>query len=170
MMIKHNDTTMTEHEAYRRMAALCARSEHCAGEIRERLRLLGFPAEAQEDIVAQLIDERYIDDERFCRAFIAEKIRFEKHGRRRIEHDLRRKGVSRDVYLPLLDAVPQSDYIAALQPLLDSRRRNNDYDGSYGATMRLARYAAGRGFTADVIRLCLGDMPETLNDDSSDDY
>lgn len=163
------ETAATPQEIYRRMAALCSRSEHCSGEIRARLLRLGVPDDVSESIVGRLIDERYIDDERFCRAFIDEKIRFERHGRRRIEQDLRRKGVPRDVYMPLLDAVPTAEYVAALQPLINNRRRHADYDGSYAATMRLARYAAGRGFTADVIRSCLGDAAETsFNDDSND--
>ena len=60
----------TEQEAYLQLAALCAQAEHCQQEMRDKMKRWGIAAAIQERIVARLVKERYIDDERFARAFV----------------------------------------------------------------------------------------------------
>mgnify|MGYP002534260249 CR=1 FL=1 len=68
--------TITEAEALRKLGDLCARGEHCSGEMADKLRKWGIPTDAQERIIDKLIDYKYIDDERFTRSFVRDKITF----------------------------------------------------------------------------------------------
>ena len=79
---------ITEAEALRKLGDLCARGEHCSGEMVEKLRKWGIAAGAQERIIDKLIDYKYIDDERFTRSFVRDKIVCNKWGRRKIEQTL----------------------------------------------------------------------------------
>ena len=56
---------MTEQEAYLQLAALCAQAEHCQQEMRDKMRRWEMVPEVQERVIARLVKERYIDDERY---------------------------------------------------------------------------------------------------------
>ena len=69
---------MTEEEPLNRVAAYCSDAEHCRAEVSDKLQKWGIAYDAIERILARLEAEKYIDDERYCRAFIGDKFRFAK--------------------------------------------------------------------------------------------
>ena len=117
-------TEITEQEALSRLAALCSRGEHSSGEMIEKMRRWQLDEMVQARILERLVHDKYVDDERFARAFIHDKLRYNHWGRRKIEQALWQKGVDRDVYAPLLDAVSDEDYLAELRPLLRQKSRS----------------------------------------------
>ena len=60
----------TEQEAYLQLAAVCAHAEHCEQEMRDKMKRWGMDKDVQERVVARLVKERYIDNERYARAFV----------------------------------------------------------------------------------------------------
>ena len=111
--------------------------------------------------MAYLTRERYVDDERYCRFFVRDKIRFNKWGRRKVEQALYQKHIPTDISRPILDEVPDDEYLAVLKPLLKSKARTVKAKSEYEKNMKLIKYAMSRGFTFDIIKQCLsGDMDE----------
>ena len=88
---------VTEQGAYLQLAQLCARSEHCQHEMLEKMRQWEMSDEAQARVMQRLIQERYVDDERYARAFVNDKIRYNKWGRRKVEQALWTKRISDDI-------------------------------------------------------------------------
>ena len=74
-------TNITETEALSKVAGYCSTAEHCRAEISEKLQRWGLPYDAIDRILKRLEDEKYIDEERFCRAFVNDKYRFAKWGK-----------------------------------------------------------------------------------------
>ena len=74
----------TEQEAYLQLAAMCAQAEHCEQEMRDKMKRWGIEPDAQDRVVARLVKERYVDNERYARAFVKDKIRYNKWGRRKV--------------------------------------------------------------------------------------
>ena len=66
----------------------------------EKLRKWGIATDAQERIIDKLIDYKYIDDERFTRSFVRDKIVFNKWGRRKIEQALWQKRIPQYISQP----------------------------------------------------------------------
>ncbi len=159
---------VTEQQALQRLAALCSRGEHCTGELRDKLRRWQLDDEAQQRILQYLTDHRYVDDERYCRLFIRDKMQFNKWGRRKIEQALWAKHVDEAVSRPLLDEVSTDEWCALLQPLLKGKRRGLKAASDYEADMKLLKFAVSRGFTMDVIRACL--HSDTLDCDDDEAY
>ena len=135
-------TEITEQEALSRLAALCSRGEHSSGEMIEKMRRWQLDEMAQARILERLVHDKYVDDERFARAFIHDKLRYNHWGRRKIEQALWQKGVDRDVYAPLLDAVSDEDYLAELRPLLRQKSRSVKADSDYERNMKIVSGAA----------------------------
>lgn len=146
---------MTGQQAYQKLAALCARSEHCQQEMLDKMRQWGVDEEEQAKVMARLVEECYVDDERFTRAFVNDKVRYAKWGRRKIEQALWMKRIDEQLARTVLDEVPDEDYIAILRPALKQKRRSTKAASEYEMTMKLIKYALSRGFTMDVIKQCM---------------
>lgn len=151
------DKQITEQQALSRLMALCARSEHSSGEMLQKMRLWGLDEEAQARVMERLTADRYVDDERFTRAFVNDKIRYNQWGRRKIEQALWAKGVDRSVQQRVLDAVPEKEYLCVLEPLLKSKARSISGRNEFERQMKLIRFAQSRGFSMDEIEKCLPD-------------
>lgn len=152
---------MTEQQILFKLTALSAGSEHCSYEITEKMRKWDVDDETQVRIMAYLTRERYVDDERYCRFFVRDKIRFNKWGRRKVEQALYQKHIPTDISRPILDEVPDDEYLAVLKPLLKSKACTVKAKSEYEKNMKLIKYAMSRGFTFDIIKQCLsGDMDE----------
>lgn len=148
---------------FQRLAALCAKGEHCQHDMIEKMRRWEVDDETQAAVMARLVKERYVDDERYTRAFVHDKIAYNQWGRKKIEQALWMKHIDGDTARRVLDEVDDEDYLNVLQPLLKQKSKSVKGANDYERRMKLMKWAAGRGFTFDIIRQCLG------NDDC-DDY
>ena len=153
----------TENEAYLALAALCAQAEHCQYEMLEKMRRWELPEDAQARVMAKLIKERYVDDERYAQAFVKDKIRYNKWGRRKVEQALWQKRVDEDIRKRVLDDVDDDEYLNVLRPLLKQKRKTIKAQNDYELNQKLIRFAVGRGFTFDIIRQCI-DVDDELVD------
>lgn len=145
----------TEQEAYLTLAALCAQSEHCQWEMTEKMLRWEISDEAQTRIMDRLIKERYVDDERFARAFVKDKVRYNKWGRRKVEQALWVKHIDETIRLKVLDEVDDEEYLRILRPLLQQKRKSTKAISEYELKGKLVKFAISRGFTMDIIRQCI---------------
>ena len=145
----------TEQEAYLSLAALCAQAEHCQWEMLEKMRRWELSDEAQARVMERLIKERYVDDERYARAFVKDKVRYNKWGRRKVEQALWQKHIGDSVRQQVLDEVDDDEYISILRPLLQQKRRSTKAANDYKLNQKLIRFAVSRGFTMDIIKQCI---------------
>ena len=161
---------MTEQEAYLQLAALCAQAEHCQQEMRDKMRRWELDETAQERIVNRLVKERYVDDERYARAFVKDKIRYNKWGRRKVQQALWQKRIDADIQQRVLDEIDEKEYLDVLRPLLKQKRKSVKAESDYELNQKLVRFALGRGFDFDLIRQCLNvdDIDIEEIDDSLD--
>ena len=158
----------TEQEAYLTLAALCAQAEHCQYEMTEKMRRWELPEEAQARVMQRLVAERYVDDERFARAFVKDKVRYNKWGRRKVEQALWQKRIDDDIRQRVLDEVDDEEYLSVLRPLLKQKRRTTKAASDYELNRKLMRFALSRGFTFDIIRQCI-EVEETEEEDEWND-
>ena len=145
----------SEKEAYLTLAALCAQAEHCQWEMLEKMRRWEVPEEAQARVMQRLVKERYVDDERYAQAFVKDKIRYNKWGRRKVDQALWQKHIDEDIRKRVLDEVDDDEYLSVLRPLLKQKRKSTKANSDYELNQKLMRFALGRGFTFDIIRQCI---------------
>ena len=122
---------MTEQEAYLQLAALCAQAEHCEQEMRDKMRRWELDETVQNRIVDRLIKERYVDDERYARAFVKDKIRYNKWGRRKVQQALWKKRIDADIQQRVLDEIEEKEYLDILRPLLKQKRKSIKAESDY---------------------------------------
>lgn len=157
---------VTEQGAYLQLAQLCAKSEHCQHDMLEKMRRWEMSEETQARVMQRLISERYVDDERYARAFVRDKIRYNKWGRRKVEQGLWQKRIDDNIRQQVLDEVDEEEYLSVLRPLLKQKRRSTKAESDYEMNRKLVRFALSRGFTYDIIRQCIDISEENIEEDS----
>ena len=99
-----------------------------------------------------LVKEKYVDDERYARAYVRDKFRYAGWGRLKIAYNLRQKGVDRIIINEAMEAEIEVDEYADLaERLLRAKWRDVKSRPSWQARAALLRYAAQRGFESDVL-------------------
>lgn len=160
---------MTEQEAYLQLAALCAQAEHCQQEMRDKMRRWGLDETVQNRIIDRLIKERYVDDERYARAFVKDKIRYNKWGRRKVQQALWMKRIDAEIQQQVLDEIDETEYLDVLRPLLKQKRKSIKAESDYELNQKLLRFALSRGFGFDIIRQCLDVGDEDYSEEMADE-
>ena len=160
---------MTEQEAYLQLAALCAQAEHCQQEMRDKMRRWELDETVQNRIIARLVKERYVDDERYARAFVKDKIRYNKWGRRKVQQALWMKRIDADIQQRVLDEIDEKEYLDVLRPLLKQKRKSIKAESDYELNQKLLRFALSRGFGFDIIRQCLDVGEEDYSEEMADE-
>lgn len=151
---------MSEKEVLLKLTALCARGEHCQHDMLEKMSRWDVDEAIQASVMAYLTDHHYVDDERYTRAYVNDKIKYNHWGRRKVEQGLWQKHIDPSLQQRVLDDIDDSLYVEILRPLLQQKRRTTRADSDYELNQKLMKFALSRGFTYDIIRQCI-DTPET---------
>lgn len=146
---------LSREKALAKLATLCARAEYCTGDMEDKMRRWGLSGDDIKENISYLVANKYVDNARYCQAFVNDKIAYNHWGRRKIEQALWMKHVPESVSAPILDAVPEEDYINVLKPLIASKSATVKAESDYERQMKLVKFALGRGFSIDEIKQCL---------------
>lgn len=137
--------------ALARLEDLCARSEHCSFELREKLRLWGVAADDAEKILRRLHQARYYDDERFARSYARDKLIYNRWGRRKISLGLYAKRVDAGLIAEALDSLDEEEYRDVLLALLQAKARSVKEGNTYEGRTKVYRAAISRGFESQLV-------------------
>lgn len=155
MSICLNVKKMNKDQILQKLTALCARGEHCQHEMLEKMSRWEVDEATQAEVMAYLTANRYVDDERYARAYANDKIRYNHWGRRKVEQGLWQKHIDKDIQQRVLAEVDDGLYVSILRPLLRQKRRTTRANNSYELNQKLLKFALSRGFTYDIIRQCI---------------
>lgn len=138
-----------------RAAALCSRSEQAPGDIREKLVKWGLNLGEVSQVLTRLIEQGYIDESRYARAFVNDRFRFNGWGRIKIAHHLRLKGISSELIDEAITAIDEEQYRERLLDLLRAKWRDVSSREPRAAWAAMMRFAASRGFEAGIAGECV---------------
>lgn len=142
---------MNKSTAFSQLAARCSTAELCIADIRSKLERMELTDEERDAIVQRLLDEHFIDEGRYARAFVSDKFRFARWGRIKIRQALRLKGIAAADINEALQTIDDDAYRQTLIELLAAKRRTLKASSPYEANGKLIRFAAGRGFEPSLI-------------------
>lgn len=142
---------LTYEQALSRVASLCSGSEHCSSEISKKLLLWGLSPAQAEKAIDYLIDEKYIDNRRFCRAYCLDKFRYNHWGRIKISQMLRMLELNSSDINEGLEAIPEEEYQEVLLHVLEQKSRQLKDADPYIRKGKLVRHALSRGFETHLV-------------------
>ena len=124
--------------------AYCAKSEHCAADVRRKLYEWAAPAEISDEIVENLYKNDFLNDARFCHAYVHDKVAYQSWGRIKIQAGLRALDLPESEIRKSLDEIDEKQYKSNLQALFKQRK--------FDSEEKRLRFLLQRGFTYDEIK------------------
>lgn len=130
----------------KRAAAYSSKQEVSVADVENKLQTWGADAVQLEKIIAYLIEQKYIDNERFCRAFVNDKLRFNKWGKLKMTQALRMKQIPDKMLEKVFSEMDVSLYEQTLGELLQKKVREIKASSDYERRGKLLNFALQRGF------------------------
>ena len=138
-----------------RAAALCARTEQASADIHAKLLKWGLGGNDVARVLQQLVEQGFIDDSRFAKAFVKDRFVFNGWGRIKIAHQLRLKGIPADVIDEAMTAIDEQRYRERLLALLRAKWQTVKDREPRAAWAAMMRFAVSRGFEASIAGECV---------------
>ncbi len=137
--------------ALKKAMALCAGREYCRSDIRQKLSAWSVDASDAEKIISKLVNEKFIDEERYCTAFVSDKFSYNKWGRVKISSALKMKNIPGEIINNALGSIDDETYMAALKEMIAAQRRKVRSKNQYDLKGKLLRFGLSRGFESHLI-------------------
>lgn len=142
---------LSKQQARPKIESYCAYQERSQKEVRNRLYDLGLPPPDVEELIADLIQGNFLNEERFAMAYAGGKFRMKGWGRKKIKAGLKLKGVPDRLLNKALYSIDDDDYFSALTDLLERKSALMSEKDEDKRRNKLIRHALARGFEMDLI-------------------
>ena len=146
---------ITYEQALHRMAAYCSRAERCVHDIRQKLIRWELPADQQNKIIQHLQREKFLDESRYCRAFVNDKSKYNQWGSYKIKYTLKKKNIPEELIKEALQTIDPKESRKQLHQLLQNKKKTIKGKNDFEIKQKLMRFAASRGFSLDEIEKAL---------------
>ena len=138
-------------EALIKAANFCAYQERTQKEVRGKLAELEVVGNEAEQIIACLIENNYLNEERFARIFAGSKFRQKKWGRLKIKQELKMRGVSDYCLRAGMSEIGGDDYMETLQTIIEKKNREIKESNPLIKKQKIVKYALSKGFEQDLV-------------------
>ena len=133
------------------MENYCVYQERCHQEVENKLKEFNLIPEAKEVILLHLLENNYLNEERFSKAFARGKFTIKKWGKQRIVRELRLKNISDYNIKSALKEIDDNDYINTFDELAEKRLKEIKERNIYKKRKKLADYLLYRGWESDMV-------------------
>ena len=152
--------TYTPAQAFLKAQLFCSYQERYQQEVRDKLYEWGLFPDAVENILAQLITENFLNEERFAKAYAGGKFRIKKWGRIKIKLELKKRNISDYCIRKALQEIDEETYIQTLRILVEKKAKETKDKNPLVKNAKVARYVASRGFEQDLIWDTINEKPQ----------
>lgn len=136
----------------------CAYQDRCHKEVRDKLRDLGFYGDDLGQIMVALIEEKFLDEERFVIAYVRGKYRYKKWGRYKIQQELKRKDISPYCLKIGMKEIDEAEYLGNLIDILEKKNARTTAKNTYERKAKLATFAVGKGYESHLVWQTINEM------------
>lgn len=138
-------------EATKKLEGYCAYQERCHKDVVTKLKQMRMIPEAIDQIVTHLIQENYLNEERFSRSFARGKFSIKKWGKKRIVNELKQRDISTFNIKTALQEIGEEQYVATLDKLAKKRLKTIKETNVQKRKRKLADYLLYRGWESDLV-------------------
>lgn len=145
------NTDNMEEKLYQWATSRCSKKELCRSELARKMMQKGASPSIVERILQRLENERYVDESRYARAFVSDKLRFDCWGRIKISCSLKQKGIADSIIEEALSEIEEEPYINALKAFLTNKMKTTKGETTYDIKRKIARSAITRGYEPQLV-------------------
>lgn len=142
---------LTPDQVLDKMAKYCAYQERCVKDVRDKLKTFDIPEEEKTEILDYLLDNRFVNDERFAKSFVRGKVNQSGWGLNKIRFHLMQKGIAKDIIDEALEQTDEDLYRQRLIDILRTKSKTVKAANDYERKRKLAAYAMQKGFEGSLV-------------------
>ncbi|MFT3845943.1 MAG: regulatory protein RecX [Lacibacter sp.] len=143
---------LTKEQAHQKAKHYCAYQERCHSEVKEKLYGFGLRKSEVEELLSKLIEEDYLNEERFAVQFTGGRFRMKQWGRVKIKYELKQKQVSEYIIRKALKTIDEDDYLTTLQKLFNQKLQQLSSEKNIFIKKRKLRdYLLQKGYETPLI-------------------
>ena len=157
-MPKQPAKPLTPDQVLDKMAKYCAYQERCVKDVRDKLKTFDILEEEKTKILDYLLDNRFVNDERFAKSFVRGKINQSGWGVNKIRFHLIQKGIDKDIIEKALGQTDNEVYRQRLIDILKTKSKTIKAESDFEKKRKLAAYAMQKGFEGNLIWEVLKDL------------
>ncbi|MBL7757359.1 MAG: RecX family transcriptional regulator [Chitinophagaceae bacterium] len=152
---------LTPEQALQKLKHYCAYQERSHSEVRDKLFNLGVWKKDHDAIIATLIEENYLNEERFAIAFAGGKFRMKQWGRVRIKYELKQRQVSDYSIRKALRQIEEPAYLQTLQQLAASKYASLKSDQYLVRKKKTIDYLIQKGYEPELVNAAIAALAKT---------
>jgi len=138
-------------QALNRLANYCSRAERCIQDVRRKLDAWEIAKDNQNKIIRRLQQEKFLDERRYCKAFVNDKSKYAHWGTFKIKYALKKKQISDDLIRESLENIDPEENREQLRQLIEQKRKSVKGKNEFDIRQKLMRFALGRGFSMEEV-------------------
>ncbi|MEZ0450057.1 regulatory protein RecX [Sphingobacterium thalpophilum] len=142
---------LTPRQAQLKAESYCAYQERSQQEVRDKLYTWGLHEEDVENVIANLIADNFLNEERFAVAYCTGKLRMKGWGKIKIKQGLKAKKVSEQLIKIAFKQIEPDEYEAILENIIDKKIREIGNKDAFTIKNKVYQFALSRGFESDLI-------------------
>ena len=144
---------ISKEQAFQKAKHYCAYQERCHSEVKEKLYGFGLRKIEVEELLSKLIEEDYLNEERFAALFAGGRFRLKKWGRVKIKYELKQKQVSEYCIKKGLKVIDDADYMQTIQKLFDLKSKELKHEKNHFIKKKkIQDYLLQKGYESELIR------------------
>ena len=155
-----NMSNITPDEALKKLQRYCAYQDRCHQEVRSKLLDLGIRGYDVENIMAELITDNFLNEERFAKSYVRGKFRVKKWGRIRIKQELNKRKISAYCQKKGLAEIEEEDYQNTLYQLIEKKNELLKEDNIYHRKQRIAAFVIRKGYESHLAWAAINELIE----------
>ncbi len=143
---------------YEKLASFCAYQERAHKEVKEKLQKFDLNDEEIGTIIIALLQNNYLNEQRFATSYARGKFRFKKWGRKKIAHALQLKDVSSQNIQSALDEIDEEEYIQTLQKIIEQKYQEVKGKNDWEKKQKTYAHALSKGYESQLIGALLNNI------------
>ena len=157
-MPKQPAKPLTPDQVLDKMAKYCAYQERCVKEVCDKLKTFDIAEDEKTEILDYLLDNHFVNDERYAKAFVRGKVNQSGWGVNKIRFHLIQKGIDKDIIDEALGQTDEEAYRQRLIDILKTKAKTVKADSDFEKKRKLAAYAMQKGFEGSLVWETLKDL------------
>ncbi len=149
---QNNSTTFTVNEIRDKFAKYCAYQDRCHWEVENKLREFNLIPEGKDEIIIYLIQQNFLNEERFAKSFVRGKFNQKNWGRIKIRIELKKRKIPPKLIEMALAEIDEKDYLETLKHLTEKKKRELKQEKeSWKKKAKIRNYLLQKGFESEMI-------------------
>jgi regulatory protein len=149
---------LTPDGAFTKIKHYCAYQERSHAEVKDKLYKYGLRKDDVETIISRLIEENYLNEERFAKQFAGGKFRLKKWGRVKISYELKQKRISQYNIKQGLEEIDEEQYQSLLRKLVADKWQKLKNEQHINRQVKTQQYLLQKGFELNLIKLAMSEL------------